>query len=75
VEEGKIYDISATIELIAKRGASIIPGYILVITAIEYPPAIPRAPAIIYPEKQDYYLAILWQARLRHLRSQPLAQT
>ena len=67
MEEGKICDTSAVIELVARRKVGTIPGYISVVTAVEYPPAIPRALAILYPEKQDYHLAILWQTRLRRL--------
>jgi len=69
MEESRIYDTSAVIELVARRRASIIPGYISVITAVEYPPAIPRALGILYPEKPDYRLAIAWQVKLRRLGS------
>ncbi|ALL01998.1 putative nucleic acid-binding protein [Pyrodictium delaneyi] len=67
MEEGKIYDTSAVIELVARRGAPLVPGYISVLTAVEYPPAVPRVLGILYPTKQDYRLAIAWQARLRKL--------
>lgn len=67
MEEGKLYDTSAVIELVARKGAALIPGYISVLTAIEYPPSIPRAMGILYPSKQDYKLAIAWQVKLRKI--------
>ena len=71
MEEGKLYDTSAVIELIARRRAPLVPGYISVLTAVEYPPAVPRVQGILYPAKRDYRLAIAWQARLRRL-GQPM---
>ena len=67
MEEGKIYDTSAVIELVARRRAPLVPGYISVLTAVEYPPAVPRVLGILYPTKQDYRLAVAWQAKLRRL--------
>ena len=71
MEEGKLYDTSAVIDLIARRRASLVPGYISVLTAVEYPPAAPRALGILYPAKRDYRLAIAWQTRLHRL-GQPM---
>jgi hypothetical protein len=67
MEENKIYDTSAVIELIARKGIEVVPGYISIITAVEYPPAVPRVLGILYPEKRDYHLAIAWQSKLRRL--------
>lgn len=71
MEEGKLYDTSAVIELIARRRAPLVPGYISALTAVEYPPAVPRVLGILYPSKGDYRLAIAWQTRLRRL-GQPM---
>ncbi len=65
MEENKIYDTSAVIELLASRKLKFIPGAITIFTAIEYPPVIPKVSTIIYPSKKDYILAIKWQAKLR----------
>ena len=67
--EARLYDTSAAIELVARRRAEIIPGYISAITAIEYPPAIPYSLGVIYPTKRDYKVAIVWQVKLRKLGS------
>lgn len=67
MEEGRLYDTSAVIELVARRRATLVPGYISILTAVEYPPAVPRSLGVLYPSKQDYRLAVAWQAKLRRL--------
>ncbi len=67
MEEGRLYDTSAVIELVARRRAALVPGYISILTAVEYPPAVPRSLGVLYPSKQDYRLAVAWQAKLRRL--------
>ncbi len=49
----------------------LIPGYVSILTTIEYPPAITHVTRILYPSKQDYKLAIVWQTKLRKI-STPL---
>ncbi len=68
--EEALYDTSAVIELVARRG-SIVPGYVSILTVIEYPPAAKYARLILYPERRDYALAIKWQVELRR-RGKPL---
>ncbi len=71
MEEGKIYDTSAVIELIARRKYRHIDGYITIFTVIEYPLVLNYVEKIIYPSKKDYMLAIKWQIELRR-RGNPL---
>ena len=67
MEESRLYDTSAVIELVARRRAALVPGYISILTAVEYPPTVPRSLGVLYPSKQDYRLAVAWQAKLRRL--------
>ena len=62
--EEALYDTSIVIRIVA-RDRQKIPGYISVLTVIEYPPALNYASKILYPEKRDYHLAIKWQTLLR----------
>ncbi len=68
--EEALYDTSAVIELVARR-RSVVPGYVSVLTVVEYPPAVRYARLILYPEKRDYHLAAKWQTMLRK-RGSPL---
>ena len=68
--EEALYDTSIVIETIAKNRQRI-QGYISILTAIEYPPALSYASKVLYPEKRDYHLAIKWQALLRR-RGNPI---
>ena len=68
--EEALYDTSAVIELVARRRSSV-PGYISILTVVEYPPAVRYARTILYPEKRDYALAVKWQVELRK-RGRPL---
>ena len=68
--EEALYDTSAVIELIARRRSSV-PGYVSILTVVEYPPAVRYARTILYPEKRDYALAVKWQVELRK-RGRPL---
>ncbi|WFO75961.1 type II toxin-antitoxin system VapC family toxin [Desulfurococcaceae archaeon MEX13E-LK6-19] len=67
MEENRLYDTSAVIELIAHRNTQLIPGYVSILTTIEYPPVIMHVAKILYPSKQDYKLAIVWQTKLRKI--------
>ena len=58
------------IELVARR-RSIVPGYISILTVVEYPPVVRYARVVLYPEKRDYALAVKWQVELRR-RGKPL---
>jgi tRNA(fMet)-specific endonuclease VapC len=62
--EKALYDTSAVIELIARK-KQVLTGYISILTAIEYPPAIQYAREILYPRKEDYTQAVKWQIQLR----------
>jgi tRNA(fMet)-specific endonuclease VapC len=68
--EEALYDTSAVIELVARR-RSIVPGYVSILTVVEYPPVLRYSTLILYPEKRDYKLAVKWQAELRR-QGQPL---
>ncbi len=62
--EEALYDTSAVIELVARR-RSTVPGYVSILTVVEYPPVVRYARTILYPEKRDYALAVKWQVELR----------
>ena len=68
--EEALYDTSAVIELIARRRRSV-PGYVSILTVIEYPPVLRHATEVLYPRKRDYLLAAKWQVELRR-RGSPL---
>ncbi len=67
MEEAKLYDTSAVIELVARRRLQLVPGYVSILTIIEYPPAATHVLGILYPSKRDYALAVYWQTRLRRM--------
>ncbi len=62
--EETLYDTSEIIEIVA-RARRKIPGYVSILSIIEYPPALKYALKILYPEKKDYHLAFKWQTILR----------
>lgn len=64
--EEALYDTSAVIELVARQRRRV-PGYVSILTVVEYPPVLEYAGLILYPEKRDYRLAIRWQALLRRV--------
>ena len=64
--EEAIYDTSAVIELVAHRRQRI-PGYVSVLTVVEYPPVLRFVDEVLYPRKRDYLLATKWQTELRRL--------
>ena len=68
--EEALYDTSVVIEVVAKNRQKI-QGFISILMAIEYPPALSYASKVLYPEKRDYHLAIKWQALLRR-RGNPI---
>ncbi len=65
METRRLFDTSAVIDLVINKRASIIPGFVSVLTVVEYPPALLYAEKIVYPTKDDYALAIKWQQALR----------
>ncbi len=71
METRRLFDTSAVIDLVANKRANVIPGFISVLTIVEYPPALLYAEKIVYPTKDDYALAIRWQQALRR-RGSPL---
>ena len=62
--EETLYDTSVVVDVVA-RNRQRIQGYISILTAIEYPPALSYASKILYPGKKDYHLAVKWQTLLR----------
>lgn len=68
--EEALYDTSAVIELVARR-RRLVPGYVSILTVVEYPPAVRYASTILYPSREDYVLAVEWQVALRR-RGNPL---
>lgn len=71
MEQARLYDTNIVIKMISKEDVSLIPGAITIYTAIEYPPSITKAREILYPDKDDYALAVKWQTKLRN-RGTPL---
>ena len=61
----RLFDTSAVIDLVVRRGVNSIPGFVSALTVVEYPPALLYIEKIIYPTKDDYALAIKWQQELR----------
>lgn len=64
--EASLYDTSTVITITVNKREKI-PGYISILTAIEYPPSLQYAREILYPRKNDYKQAIKWQISLRKL--------
>lgn len=62
--EETLYDTSAVIELVAKRRERV-PGYVSILTVVEYPPVLRYVDEILYPRKKDYTTATKWQLLLR----------
>jgi len=66
VEKVKLYDTSAVIELVLRRGYKTLIGAIS-ITVVEWPPAMLYVPEVLYPTEEDYKTAINWQIKLREI--------
>ena len=67
MEPPKLYDTSVVIELLARNKVRRLDGLITIYTVIEYPPSLLRAVEVLYPDKDDYELAIKWQSKLRKI--------
>ena len=67
MEETRLYDTSAVIELIVNRRVSVIPGLVSIYTILEYPPSLKKVKEVLYPKKEDYLLALKWQIMLRKI--------
>ena len=62
--EETLYDTSEIIEIVARLRRRI-PGYVSILSIIEYPPVLEYASKILYPKVKDYHLALKWQTILR----------
>jgi predicted nucleic acid-binding protein len=67
VEKAKLYDTSAIIELVLRRGCKTVLGATSILTIVEWPPALLYVPEVLYPTKEDYTTAVNWQMKLRRM--------